>query len=198
VSTTHPEHLRLFVAIQVPEAIRTVVARAQSRLRQATGRARVRWTPAEQFHLTLRFLGNVDCALIESLQRAMHNACAHFTKLQLRAERIGFFPDPQRPRVVWVGVSDRLEKLAELQKAIQIATQEFTSEPSEDRFSGHVTLGRIKEINRPDSRSLVQAASAMADEIFGEWDATGVELMKSQLGETGAKHLTLAQIPLAA
>jgi 2'-5' RNA ligase len=38
----------------------------------------------------------------------------------------------------------------------------------------------------------------MADEVFGEWDATNVELMKSELGETGAKYLTLAQIPLAA
>ena len=88
-------------------------------------------------------------------------------------------------------------QLAELQKAIQTATQEFTREPSEDRFSGHVTLGRIKEIGRPDAHALVHAASLMGNELFVEWGATGVELMKSELDEAGAKHLTLAQIPFA-
>ena len=69
-------------------------------MRRAAGDARVRWTTREQFHLTLRFLGNVEDQKLEPLTAALQIACRECGALQLRAEKIGFFPNPRSPRVV--------------------------------------------------------------------------------------------------
>ena len=66
----------------------------------------VRWAKREQFHLTLKFLGNVESRRLEALTASIRGACAGLGVLQLRAGRIGFFPDARRPRVIWTSVLD--------------------------------------------------------------------------------------------
>ena len=99
-----PETLRLFIALTVPEDVKTEIEKAQAALRRALPEGRVRWTKREQLHLTLKFLGNVDAQRFEPLVDAMRGACQGFGALELRAEGIGFFPDLRLPRVVWAGV----------------------------------------------------------------------------------------------
>ena len=113
-----------------------------------------------------------------------------FGALHLRAERIGFFPDLRYPRVVWVGVRDQAEQLPRLQQVVQVATEGFTAEPKEERFTGHVTLARIKGIKRPEAEALGKAAAGMAERVFGQWTAYQIELMRSELLPQGARHST--------
>ena len=105
---------------------------------------------------------------------------AGFGALHLRAERIGCFPERGYPRVVWVGVRDEAEQLPGLQQAVQVATEGFTAEPKEERFTGHVTLARIKGIKRPEAEALAKAAAGMADRAFGQWTTCRIELMRSE------------------
>ena len=132
----------------------------------------------------------------EALAEAVRHACRGFAPLRLRAERIGFFPNNRLPRVVWVGVRDQQNQLPELQDAVQAATQSFTAEEPEGRFTGHVTLARIKGIRRSEADVLTKAASAMAEKLFGEWTANEVEIMRSELSPQGAKYTSLAAAPL--
>ena len=64
--------------------------------------------------------------------------------------------------MTWVGVTDALHELPRLQAALETACAGFTAEPAEDRFSGHVTLGRIKAIGRPEAEALADQVRAMA------------------------------------
>src|SRR5215831_5376547 len=140
---TTPAHLRLFVAILLPETIKNSVEQAQAKLRQALTDVPVRWSRREQFHLTLRFLGQVEATLAPALTEALQVACQRFAPLRLRATRIGFFPNQRLPHIVWVGIEDLHQQLPALQRAVQSATQNFTTEEPESTFTGHVTLGRI-------------------------------------------------------
>ena len=194
--TQSPEHFRLFVAISLPDDVKNQIERAQEELRRAVPGRGVRWTTREQLHLTLRFLGNVDAQRVGALTEALREACAAFAPLQLRAEGIGFFPDARRPRVVWVGVQDGQGLLPRLQSAVQTATREFTTEEPEDRFTGHVTLGRIKALPRPEEKALAAAGAGIAARLFGEWTAREVELVRSELSPTGARHTCQAVAPL--
>jgi 2'-5' RNA ligase len=117
--------------------------------------------------------------------------------LRLRAERLGFFPDGRSPRVIWVGVHDDRDALPLLQRAVESAVASFTSEKSAERFSGHVTLGRIKGIARADAERMVGLAERMASRCFGEWTADTVELIRSELSPQGPRYTVLAAIPLA-
>jgi 2'-5' RNA ligase len=117
--------------------------------------------------------------------------------MKVRAERIGFFPERGFPRVIWVSVSDEHRQLIHLHRAIQASTLEFTSEPAENEFAGHVTLGRAKKIRRKEADTLTSFATKMRHCSFGEWTATNIELLRSELLPDGAHHTVVATIPLA-
>ncbi len=122
------EQFRLFLAVTVPENVKAKMEEAQTELRRAVPHANVRWARHEQFHLTLRFLGDVEAARVDALGEAVRAACRGFGALHLRAERVGFFPDSRHPRVVWVGVQDDGEQLPRLQQTVENATEDFTTE----------------------------------------------------------------------
>src|SRR5438045_374428 len=164
-------HLRLFIAIPLPEKVRIEIEKAQQELRSALPESRIRWTRHEQFHLTLRFLGNVEAARSEGLVEAVRSACDGFFALNLRAESIGCFPNLRRPRVLWSQIQDHEGELIRLQQRLQTVTQGFTAEAPEEKFSGHVTLGRVKELVRHESKTLAECVSNMAGKFFGEWKA---------------------------
>jgi 2'-5' RNA ligase len=189
---------RLFLAIAVPDEVKAQMEQVQGELRRAAPAGRISWTKSGQFHLTLKFLGNVDAQRIEALTDAVGGVCREFGPLRLRAQQVGAFPNFRKPRVIWVGLNEVQDRLAPLQRALEVACRNFTAEESQERFTGHVTLARVKTINPAEVNSLAAAAAAWAQRVFGEWAAGEVELMESQLSSEGAKHTLLKAIPLAA
>jgi 2'-5' RNA ligase len=187
---------RLFIALAVPETVKSAIARARDELRRALPERCARWTPREQFHLTLRFLGSVDSARAPELIEAARVTCGDFAALRLRAERIGCFPDLRRPRVVWAGVQNEAGCLARLQQAVERAAARFAESAAEGEFSGHITLARLKHLRRTEADALTEQVRRLSDGFFGEWVAAEVEILRSELSSTGARHTVLAAVPL--
>ena len=192
------EKLRLFIAIPIPEPVRDEIIYVQREMQPLAARGAVRWTRPDQFHLTLRFLGDVPVAGLEMLKESVNAVCMSAQPLQLRAAGIGFFPSPHSPRVAWVGIDDQAGRLVDLQKRIEIAVRPFTAEPGEKNFSGHVTLGRLKNLKPSDARKLAAHAQTVKDRTFGEWTADEIEIIRSELSPVGARHTTLAAFRLGA
>ena len=170
--------------------------KAQDTLRRTTPEDQVRWSRRDQLHLTLRFLGDVEAERVSALTEALQLCSQEFAPLHLRAEAIGFFPDARRPRVVWVGVQDAQDQLCRLQSAVQAATATFTTEKPEQHFAGHVTFGRFKGLRRPDADALAAAAKQASERPFGQWVATEIEIIQSELSPKGAQYTTLAELAL--
>ena len=191
-----PEQFRLFIAIDVPLAVKIEMAKAQNELRCALPRGCARWTKPEQFHLTLKFLGSVEPQRVEALAGAIRAACEGFTALRLRAERLGCFPGLRSPRVIWAWVHDGQEQLPRLQRAIDTATRDFTIEAPEETFTGHVTLGRTRGIKRREAGVLAKAVTGMVERVFGEWTADQIEIMRSEMSPKGTLHSVLETVPL--
>jgi len=188
------ERLRLFVAIEVPATVRTEMAKAQHCLRQTVAETSARWTRPEQFHLTLRFLGSVDAASTEPLLDSLGAACQSIPAFQLRSSRIGFFPNRKAPRVVWAGVQDNENQLLKLHATVEEATSSFTAEKAEERFTGHITFGRLKGLHRSEVNVLTKAAENLSATSFGEWTAREIHLIRSDISSRGAEHISLATI----
>jgi len=190
--------LRLFVAISLPDAVKDEIEKAQAQIRGALREDFIRWTKREQFHLTLKFLGNVAESRVAELTQALRAACANFSPMRLRAERIGFFPDMRFPRVVWASVRDEKDVLPGLQAAIETAVRGFTEKPEDKKFTGHVTFGRMTQrVQRLQAEILAKLAYGMGDRFFGEWTANQVELIRSELLPGGSRYTTVATIPLS-
>jgi 2'-5' RNA ligase len=133
--------LRTFIAVPLPPECARTLAEMQGALRKSG--ADVRWTAIPSIHLTLKFLGEVDPAVLPALAGALRElpAAEPFT---LRLEGAGAFPDLKRPRVIWCGIEGDLPALSLLQENIETACSR-AGFPREDRkFHPHLTLGRVQ------------------------------------------------------
>lgn len=190
------ERFRLFVAIPVPAAIRSEMVRVQHELQPLAPRGVVRWTKPEQFHLTLRFLGDVSSDHVAGLQESLRTACSGVRVMHLRAQGVGFFPNTRSPRVIWTGITDGDNRLVDFQRKIEGAVQPFSAGPGGERFAGHVTLGRFKQAKQLDINVLTASAETMKDRKFGEWTVLEIEIIRSELLATGSRYTLLASIRL--
>lgn len=178
--------MRLFIAIELP-----------AELKQALGKLRrdlpgARWVAAEQIHLTLAFLGEVDAKSIERLRAEL--ARIHLPPFTLTLTGPGCFPNRQRPRVLWVGLAAHpllTQLAAQVQEALLLCDLPVEERP----FSPHLTLARLKfpvsrEVGAFLDQSLPAPLPALPVEDF--------ILFESRLMPHGAEHLPLTNFPLTA
>ena len=181
----------------IPDTVKAALQNAQAELRRALPQKAARWSRREQFHLTLKFLGNVAVSQVEELTRACRKACETHAPLDLIAQQIGFFPNARVVRVVWAGIRDLDGRLPKLWTAIQSAVQPFSGEALEHEFTGHVTLARISRLRREETAELAEVGAKFQNTVFGEWKAAKLDLFRSELLAEGARHTVLAELPLA-
>lgn len=180
---------RAFVAVVPPPEVLDAVERAVSPIRPAAP-ARLTWTHAGQWHLTLQFLGRVDDpdALVDALRWGLHGA-RPFT---LALGGAGAFPSEQRAAVVWIGVDEGEPELARLADAVQRATEPLGYEPEHRDFTPHLTAARSAR-----ARPLVNLVRSLGDGPVGPtWEVTEVVVMESDTRPDGAVYSEVARVPL--
>lgn len=188
--------VRAFVALPVPDAVKAALSGAQAELRAWLSPRAATWTRPENQHVTLRFLGSVAVAGLPELSARLRAAVGGFGALELECARLGAFPDPQRARVVWAGVTDAEGRLESLHQRVSEAVAAFAQSPPENRFAAHVTLARLKSLPRPVLPRLAEWLERGASRRFGGWRATTVELIRSELSAEGSRYTTLDVFPL--
>lgn len=189
------ETTRTFLGLALPEAtVERLARRVESTLApEAPG---IRWASRASLHLTLAFLGDVANERLGSLAEGVASACARLSPCALEVVGLGAFPDARRPRVVWAGVEgEDLPRLVELQRAVARAVREAGCPPSDDRFSPHVTLGRVERTARrpPDLTDLVRESAGW---VAGPLPVAEVILYASDLRPRGPVYTPLARAPL--
>jgi RNA 2',3'-cyclic 3'-phosphodiesterase len=181
--------LRLFLAIQIPEFVRTELQRLQEELKPLLPAKVVHWAKPEQFHLTLKFLGYVPVGEVAALSEAARAVCAEASPLSLRAEGVGFFPNNISPRVFWVEIKSADNRLRLFQKQLEVAVQRFAEKEEAKKFAAHVTVARFEKWRRGSVEKFMMRVPK--DRRFGEWTAREVELVESKLRQAGALHAIL-------
>ena len=140
---------RAFIAVQLGESGLLDARSAIHKLESGPQGDAVRWVRAENLHVTLRFLGNIDQDQIDRLQPAVATRVARFPPFDLSVGQAGLFPRGKRPRVVAAALEPE-QPLVRLAATVEEAVR-AVGLPGEDRvFRAHLTLGRIKR-NAPKS-----------------------------------------------
>ena len=129
--------MRTFIAIEMPKEIKEILLDAQKQIN--TEKAKIR--PAKAFHLTLKFLGEVEEKKIEDIKSALKEI--KFEKFNTALTEIGVFPNESYIRVVWAGLDDSKSKIKKLQQEIDEKFQKLGFK-KDTRFHPHVTLARVK------------------------------------------------------
>jgi 2'-5' RNA ligase len=188
--------IRAFVAIRLPEHLPTALRAVQEQVQSGLPQDLVRWCPPEQIHLTLKFLGNIASASVGEVETALQTVCWNFAPLLLRAEGLGCFPNPNRPRVIWVGLGGDLPQLHALQSQLDSAMKSWVERNEERAFHPHLTIGRVREISPRAARQVGARIKSIHLSTLGEWKVSQLSLMQSKLHPEGAEHSLLATVSL--
>ena len=175
--------IRLFVALTLPEMLKQRLALLGG------GVPGARWISAEQMHVTLRFIGEVDNALFADIRSAL--AEAHVEPFDLRLHGVGQFGD-RRPHSVWAGV-EKVEPLMRLNQKIESALQRIGLKPEGRRYTPHVTLARIKGSPRDKVGEFLSRHALFATEPFPVEEFV---LFSSKLSSEGSRYREEAVYPL--
>ena len=187
--------MRVFIALELPAEVRAYLQELGRELAQNTPRKAVRWVGQEGMHLTLVFLGDeVTAAQIPLLAEAMDRVTAVCSPFQLQLGKLGCFPKPTAPRVIWVGVQGELSPLQQLKTGLDEALAPLGWPPERRKFSPHLTLGRVKEFE-----AMRQAFLPYGQQVRPlSCGVSAVHLFHSTLTPAGAEYRLLHTSPLGA
>jgi 2'-5' RNA ligase len=181
----HPQPVRLFVAITLPEDVKARLSGLQ------TCFPGLKWAEPANMHLTLRFIGQVPQDRVEIVRQSLH--AVRSAAFRLAVVGLGLF-QRRDGGIFWAGVQDE-PALRELKRQVDSTLRAEAGLNLEDAlFSPHLTLSRLKESPSRKLKSLVQTKTA---EHFGEFSVTAFTLFRSFLRPTGAVHEIVEQYPLA-
>lgn len=183
--------IRAFIAVEIDSLTAQRIAAAIEQLRARF--AAIRWVGTSKFHLTLKFLGNIDENKIEPIGAALVEALRPFPRLTINAKGLGVFPNPRRPRVLWVGLAGT--SLVSLQAKVASALIPLGFAPEENPFTPHLTVGRWRQGGGAD-RSLEQELGRWRDYPFGASPVDEVILFQSDLKPAGAIYHRLKVVML--
>ncbi len=182
--------VRTFVAVLLDEEIRRRISEVQERaMKLASG---VKWVPPENFHVTLKFLGDVRRDKLSLVQSAIDDVVGETAAFDLAISGMGVFPTPRRPRVIWVGIEEGREQLVALAKAVEERLVEAGYEKEEKPFRSHITIGRVKEGNKPVP-GLVEGLAEIDSSALGVQRVASVAVMQSVLRPGGPIYTALSE-----
>ena len=189
---TSERTIRAFLALDPPEEILQEIERIQDRLRKRI-HGDLRWVRPEGIHLTLKFFGDLPENAVVNISAVVGRAAAAVGSFELAICGMGVFPDPHRPRVVWMGMTGDVARLVTFQQRLERALGEIGFPPEERPFRPHLTLGRIK--SPQGLTGLAEALETGRAVTAGRFTASGLGLFQSDLTPRGAVYTRLAVYP---
>ncbi|NTU43068.1 MAG: RNA 2',3'-cyclic phosphodiesterase [Nitrospirales bacterium] len=183
--------MRCFIAIEISQPIRDALGEMMKGLK-AISRG-IKWVPAGNIHLTLKFLGEVKEELIPEIRKRLAEVCNSHSPAALAIRGAGAFPNLRSPQVIWVGCGDSPE-LKVLYEAIEEAMSGLGFEKERRKFSPHLTLGRVRE--QRGLEPVMKELQLLKDQDWGTVEVGAVALMQSVLKPSGAEYTPVSVFPL--
>jgi 2'-5' RNA ligase len=191
-----PERVRAFIALRLDAAVDDAIADLTERLRAPENdnpQEGIRWVRRANFHLTLFFLGPaVPRERLAPIAEALDEIVIATAPFEIVARGVGVFPNPARPRVIWVGLHS--DALAALAARVTEAAERCGFTPERRAYSPHLTIGRVRSLKLPGR--LRRSLSKAADSSFGISRIERVMLYRSELGPQSSTYHELAAFPL--
>ena len=177
------ENIRAFIAVKMPENISSELENFLADLRPLS---KIRWVKYGQFHITLKFLGELEPRIISRVKDSLI-PLKKFKPFEIELSYIGAFPNLNAPKVIWLSGDKGAKELTKLSKTVNdVLYDEVELQRDTKRFKPHLTLARLHDERLPEEviRKLgdVKNFSWLCDELF---------LIKSELTPKGPIYTEL-------
>ena len=177
---------RLFVAIELPDPLKTAIRELQSGLPNA------RWLNADGLHLTLAFIGDVDDETQHRIGAGLNNVRA--TEFSMDLRRLGHFPPRGAPRVLWVGAAPEVSIVA-LAEVVRSTLRNIGLAIEHRKFLPHVTIARFRQ--RPPGAEFRRFLAENGGLRTSLANIASFHLFSSTLQSAGAYYRIEQSFPLA-
>ena len=186
--------MRLFVAVNLPEAEKHQLGKVLDNLRQTT--LPVRWVEPDSLHITLKVLGAVSETQRTALTGALDRAVKGSAPFDVGLTGFGTFPGRGRPNIFWIGASARAV-FAELQECVEQETAPLGFPREARLFHPHITIGRLrKDSVSPDAGLVDRILASLVYKSVVRVDS--VDLMRSHMDSRGARYERIERHGLSA
>ena len=201
--------IRAFLAVELSQELRAELAALQQELKQSLEPEmkrdmRISWVQPAKMHLTIKFLGDMDEQAIDPLRGEVEHAIESQPSVYVPLERLGAFPRPHSPRVLWVGPSENWEqgvegkRVTEIHRVIEQACEDLGFLHETKPFSPHLTLARVKMRARHVGAALTKSEMLDRPLSVGSLSVESVVLITSELNPTGSVYTRLWETRLRA
>ena len=155
--------------------------------------ANIKLVEPENVHITLKFLGNTDETLIDTIEKVIKNAVQGVNKFNIKLEGAGVFPNQKYIKVIWLEIKQG-EKLGIIAQKIDEDLHEIGFKREKRKFSAHLTIARVRSIKNKEK--LLWVIEKYKDSKFAEFDVNSIKLKKSELTQKGPIYTNLKNIRL--
>jgi 2'-5' RNA ligase len=154
-----------------------------------------RWVSSDNWHLTLKFLGETPPAQIDLLQSALNDVAKKHEAFDMTLGAFGGFPNLRHPRVLFYNIERGARELEGLAHAVDAVVERVTGlEREKRRFQAHVTVARVKDPLPSSMTTRLAVVPPLTQAVAG---VHTFELMESRLARTGATYSVVKEFALA-
>ncbi len=182
--------MRIFSAVKIENGVIKEITKLLEIINRH--RDKIKVVPSKNLHLTLRFLGNINQEMCENFSNELSKSCSGLKPFSINIHGIGFFPSRRKARVIWVGI-DENPVLRKIYIFTENAAEKIGLKP-ENKFQGHITVGRIKTDLSPDI--INELEKNFHDRPWGEMIVRKITIFESILHPEGSEYRELINIPL--
>ena len=178
--------MRCFIAVYLPEEIKNYLYDLQHKIGDKY--AKVKWVAKKNLHKTLKFLGEIDEEKLDLVKKTLNDI--KFKRFEAGLNNIGWFPNDYRINIIWVDLKPE-RNILELHDEIELRLGNLFER--DERFSVHITLGRVKYVkNKERFLDFLRNIKVMDEKLV----INEFSLIKSDLSKDGPKYSILERYPL--
>ena len=188
MNTAKSAVIRCFVAVEIPEPIQALLKPVQTHLQSQIHKG-TSWTKPGNFHLTLKFLGDIHPEASNDVSEALQRVAERHPPFSIAFGGIGAFPNLARPRVIWLGIKQGASSVSRLAKAVNLELTNLGFS-TDNRFHPHLTLARLRTAtNLEPLKNILRKYDTI---VGGSMRVNEIALMQSQLHRNGAIYTPLS------
>jgi len=189
-------NLRCFIAVDFPTKILEKIDQIIQYFGTQTPSKVIKWVAKENLHLTLKFIGEVSPGQLDQMKSIIPEAIHRKSAFEVGIEGLGMYPSYEKPRVVWLGITNG-QPLIDIHKHLDQALSQANIKPENRPFSPHLTIARLRNHSKPvDVIRVGKQLSQFKVGNLGFARIDQIRLYQSELKPEGPIYSPLMTIPL--
>ncbi len=185
--------MRTFIAIELPQEIKSQLAKIQKQL-SASG-ADAKWVEPENIHLTLKFLGEINPEQQNQIIAILKEIGAKHSEFFAQITSVGAFPKLDYPRIIWAGIDQGNKEIKAIAQKLEEELEKIGIPKEGREFASHITIARVR--SGKNRIELVKALNNLPGKLeVAEFKVEKISLFKSTLTSSGPLYQPLQEIIL--